>query len=230
MIINGRDISEFGGKVIDKNISPNKVNNFLNWNTVNPKLEDSRFDFKNVSITVLFKSGSEQSFLQSVSKITEMFRLGAEIKFKDIDWKYKCYIREKPDIERLNHNHMYKVIFECDSEFGYMDRSMGDSVSNNTQLRITNYGNYPTPAYINLVVKGTGSTLYVNGFNKNFTITNVKAGDIIVVSGITGEVTKNGKSCINDFWGWNLPMLPVGVTTIKTNINCDINVAYKERY
>ena len=146
MIINGIDISNFGGKVIDKLISPNRVNNALSWDTVNPQLIDSKFDFKNISITLFMKAETEQEFIGNVSKLTELFRLGATVKFADIPYSYKCYVRIVPDITRLNHKQEYKVIFDCDAEFGTVGGASTVTASNTLTMKVTNPGNYITPA------------------------------------------------------------------------------------
>ena len=230
MIINGIDISNFGGKVIDKLISPNRVTNTLSWDTVNPQLVDSKFDFKNISITILMKAETEQEFIGNISKLTELFRLGATVKFADIPHSYKCYVRTVPDITRLNHKQEYKVILECDAEFGTTGERFTTTASNTLTMKVTNPGNYITPARVVLTAREAGSNLYINGLVKNFTFTNVKVGDIIVVDGVTGEILRNGSIDINNFYGWNLPNLPIGDTTIKTNLRCDIEISYLARY
>lgn len=230
MIINGIDISNFGGKVIDKLISPNRVTNTLSWDTVNPQLVDSKFDFKNISITILMKAETEQEFIGNISKLTELFRLGATVKFADIPHSYKCYVRTVPDITRLNHKQEYKVILECDAEFGTTGERLTTTASNTLTMKVTNPGNYITPARVVLTAREAGSNLYINGLVKNFTFTNVKVGDIIVVDGVTGEILRNGSIDINNFYGWNLPNLPIGDTTIKTNLRCDIEISYLARY
>ena len=230
MIINGIDISTFGGKVLDKSISPNRVNNSLNWDAINPQLLESKFDYKEVSITLLINAESEEDAISKISKLSEMFRLGAEIKFKDISYYLKCFILSKPDVTRLNHRNQYQVIFDCESEFGYKQGFKTIQGKNTTALQLVNEGNYPTPVGITLVPKSNSANLYVNGFIKNFTLTNVKAGDTLGVDGVSGEVSCNGLANINNFWGWNLPMIQAGNVTIKTNVPCDITVVYNERY
>lgn len=230
MIINGIDISTFGGKVIDKSISPNRVNNSLNWDAINPQLLESKFDYKEVSITLLINANSEEDAIAKISKLSEMFRLGAEVKFKDIGYYLKCFILSKPDITRLNHRNQYQVIFDCESEFGYISSVKEVRGSNTTSLVVNNDGNYPTPVQVRLVPKSASANLYINGLIKNFTLTNVKAGDVLIVDGVTGEVSCNGNANINNFWGWNLPMIQTGNVTFKTNVACDITITFNERY
>ena len=230
MVINGIDISEFGGKVIDKLISPNKVNNSLSWDTINPQLIESKFEFKSISITLFLKAESEQDYIRNVSRLTEMLRLGANVKFKDVPYTYKCYVRNIPDITRLNHRQEYKIIFDCEAEFGTTGSTTVVSASNALAMSMTNIGNYITPARVMLTMKEAGANLYINGLVKNFTFTNVKVGDIIVVDGVNGDIMRNGVIDINNFYGWNLPMLPVGDTIIKTNLRCDMEISYLARY
>jgi len=230
MIINGKNISEYGGKVIDKHISPNGVNNSLNWDSINPKLLESKFDYKDVSITLRIDATSEQDAISKVAKLTEMFRLGADVKFKDLDYTLKCFILAKPDVERLNHKQQYKVIFDCKAEFGYVNDEVVFSGTDTKSLKVVNNGNYPTPVSVTIVPKVDSNNLYINGLIKDFTLTKVKTGDILVVNGITGEVSCNGNVNINNFWGWNLPMITTGEITFKTNIVCDITIRFNERY
>lgn len=230
MIINGIDISTFGGKVLDKSISPNRVNNSLNWDSINPQLLESKFDYKEVSITLLINADSEEDAIAKISKLSEMFRLGAEVKFNDISYYLKCFILSKPDVTRLNHRNQYQVIFDCESEFGYISSVKEVRGSNTTSLVVNNDGNYPTPVQVRLVPKSASANLYINGLIKNFTLTNVKAGDVLIVDGVTGEVSCNGSANINNFWGWNLPMIQTGNVTFKTNVACDITVTFNERY
>lgn len=230
MIINGIDISTFGGKVIDKSISPNRVNNSLNWDAINLQLLESKFDYKEVSITLLINADSEEDAVAKISKLSEMFRLGAEVKFNDISYYLKCFILSKPDVTRLNHRNQYQVIFDCESEFGYISSVKEVRGSNTTSLVVNNDGNYPTPVQVRLVPKSASANLYINGLIKNFTLTNVKAGDVLIVDGVTGEVSCNGSANINNFWGWNLPMIQTGNVTFKTNVACDITITFNERY
>ena len=230
MYINEIDIAEYGGKLLDRNISPNRVSQNYTWEYTldSPTFYGSALDFKDVLLYVLFEADREEVFLKNLGRVSEEFRHGAKVRFKNIDLEYTMYLTQKPDYERLN-NRFYKVSFVLDGNFGLGERKV-QSGTNVSRLTITNNGVYASPAVLTVKPRVYQSTLTIQGFEKTISLDKINANDVIIINAETGQITINGKAGISKYNSFYLPKAKVGTSTIQTSTASDITVVFSERY
>ena len=230
MYINEIDIAEYGGKLLDRNISPNRVSQNYTWEYTldSPTFYGSALDFKDVLLYVLFEADSEEVFLKNLGRVSEEFRHGAKVRFKNIDLEYTMYLTQKPDYDRLN-SRFYKVSFVLDGNFGLGERKV-QSGTNVSRLTITNNGVYASPAVLTVKPRVYQSTLTIQGFEKTISLDKINANDVIIINAETGQITINGKAGISKYNSFYLPKAKVGTSTIQTSTASDITVVFSERY
>lgn len=230
MQINKIDISTFNAKLIGRNISNNRMSSSYTWEYSfdRPTFYGSSLDFKDVQLTMLFRADNEETFLKNYGKISEMFRKGADVKFKDISYTYKMYLKQKAEYEKLNTKY-YKVEFTLDGDFG-LSSQKEFRVVEGTQLAVTNNGTYATPARVELTFVGTHLDFTVTGFEHSIRVKNVGSGKVFVIDGATGDIEYDGTNGIDKFSGWYLPKLPIGTTTLVCSEPCTMRVTFQERY
>ena len=230
MYINDIDISNYGGKLLDRNISPNRVSQNYTWEYTldSPTFYGSALDFKDILLYVLFEADSEEVFLKNLGRVSEEFRHGAKVRFKNIDLEYTMYLTQKPDYDRLN-SRFYKVSFVLDGNFGLGERKV-QSGTNVSRLTITNNGVYASPAVLTVKPRTYQSTLTIQGFEKTISLDKINANDVIIINAETGQITINGNAGISKYNSFYLPKAKVGTSTIQTSTASDITVVFSERY
>ena len=230
MYINDIDIKNYGGKLLDRNISPNRVSQNYTWEYTldSPTFYGSALDFKDVLLYVLFEADNEEVFLKNLGRVSEEFRHGALVRFKNIDLQYTMYLTQKPDYERLN-NRFYKVSFVLDGNFGLGERKV-QSGTNVSRLTITNNGVYASPALLTIKPKAYQSTLTIQGFEKTISLDKINANDTVVINAESGQITINGNAGISKYNSFYLPKAKVGTSTILVSTASDITVVFSERY
>lgn len=230
MYINDVDIKKYGGKLLDRNISPNRVSQNYTWEYTldSPTFYGSALDFKDVLLYVLFEADSEEIFLKNLGRVSEEFRHGALVRFKNIDLQYTMYLTQKPDYERLN-NRFYKVSFVLDGNFGLGERKV-ISGTNVSRLTVENNGVYASPALLTIKPRAYQSTLTIQGFEKTISLDKINANDIVIVDAESGQITINGNAGISKYNSFYLPKVKVGTSTILVSTASDITVVFSERY
>ena len=230
MYINDIDIKNYGGKLLDRNISPNRVSQNYTWEYTldSPTFYGSALDFKDVLLYVLFEADSEEIFLKNLGRVSEEFRHGAKVRFKNIDLEYTMYLTQKPDYDKLN-SRFYKVSFVLDGNFGLGERKV-QSGTNVSRLIITNNGVYASPAVLTVKPRIYQSTLTIQGFEKTISLDKINANDVIIINAETGQITINGNAGISKYNSFYLPKAKVGTSTIQTSTASDITVVFSERY
>lgn len=228
MLINNKDIQDFGGKLIYRNLSSNRVSQGATWDYFLDRPVDfgAGIEFKDVKLKVLVVAKSEDIFQRNLNKLSEEFRRGGVVKFKDLPYTYKMYLKQKPEYEKLNETN-YEVEFNLDSDFGISEKIFK---SGSNSITLTNKGTYATPVKMVINVPAMQSTFSVSGFAHTFTMKSIPQNATITIDSSTGEVSINGSRAIDKVTSFHLPKLTVGETTIKGSANCTINLEYYERY
>lgn len=228
MYVNDIDIREYGGTIIYRNLSSNRVSSGVKWDYVLDRPEEygSSVEFKDVKIDLILECDSETQFQYRLNKLAEAFRRGGEVKFKDLRYIYKMYLKTKPEYEKLTERH-YRVELNLDSDYGLSGLK---TASGTTSVSVSNMGNYRTPANIILVASSTLATMTINGFEHTIKLSNIPSGATVILDGLTGQIKVNGSNAIDKLTTFHLPYLPLGTSTISCSGASSINVGYYERY
>ena len=227
MYLNGIDIKQFGGKLIYRNISSNRVSSGVKWEYYmdRPESFGSAIEFKDVQLGLILTADDETMFQRNLNLLAEEFRKGGVVKFKDMPYTYTMYLKTKPEYDKLNQT-TYKVDLNLDGDFGLSDKK---TVSGGNSLSVVNNGVYKTPVVLNITLANGVTGFTINGFEHDFTMKGLPSGATVLIDTMNGVIKANGVNAIDKVESFHLPKLNVGESTIRTSSSCNMTIQFYER-
>lgn len=226
MLINGKNITEYGKTVKQwrVDIEPRKMDHDSEWPRGSPVpiFQAPEAMFKEFAITLMvYGSGREDirnrisNILADLTDITDLTLDGWEHGF--------CGILENAEIKELSDTSRNRF---QQLELQFTGYEHGDEVTAAATgvgtIQIDNPGNMVSPAILELTPTVGAASVEVTGLCRDgstgadlpVTIKNLTTGNKIVLNGITGLITENGKLKAGDVDMWELPTLLPGSNTI----------------
>lgn len=227
MYLNNIDIDQFGGKLIYRNISSNRVSSGVKWEYYmdRPEFFGSAIEFKDVQLGLIFTADNETIFQRNLNKLAEEFRKGGVVKFKDIPYTYSMYLKTKPEYDKLNQT-TYKVDLSLDGDFGLSELK---TVSGTDSVDVVNNGIYTTPVILTVELANGVTSFTMHGFEHTFSMSGLPSGATVIVNTMSGLVQVNGINAIDKVDSFHLPKLNVGDSTVWTSSSCNITIQFHER-
>ena len=227
MYLNDIDIKQFGGKLIYRNISSNRVSSGVKWEYYmdRPESFGSAIEFKDVQLGLILTADNETIFQRNLNLLAEEFRKGGVVKFKDMPYTYTMYLKTKPEYDKLNQT-TYKVDLNLDGDFGLSDRK---TVSGGNSLSVVNNGTYKTPVVLTVTLANGVTGFTINGFEHDFTMKGLPSGATVIIDTMNGVIKANGVNAIDKVESFHLPKLNVGESTIRTSSSCNMTIQFYER-
>lgn len=227
MYLNDIDIKQFGGKLIYRNISSNRVSSGVKWEYYmdRPESFGSAIEFKDVQLGLILTADNETIFQRNLNLLAEEFRKGGVVKFKDMPYTYTMYLKTKPEYDKLNQT-TYKVDLNLDGDFGLSDRK---TVSGGNSLSVVNGGIYKTPVVLTVTLANGVTGFTINGFEHDFTMKGLPSGATVIIDTMNGVIKANGVNAIDKVESFHLPKLNVGESTIRTSSSCNMTIQFYER-
>lgn len=227
MYLNDIDIKQFGGKLIYRNISSNRVSSGVKWEYYmdRPESFGSAIEFKDVQLGLILTADDETMFQRNLNLLAEEFRKGGVVKFKDMPYTYTMYLKTKPEYDKLNQT-TYKVDLNLDGDFGLSDKK---TVSGGNSLSVVNSGVYKTPVVLNITLANGVTGFTINGFEHDFTMKGLPSGATVLIDTMNGVIKANGVNAIDKVESFHLPKLNVGESTIRTSSSCNMTIQFYER-
>ena len=227
MYLNDIDIKQFGGKLIYRNISSNRVSSGVKWEYYmdRPESFGSAIEFKDFQLGLILTADNETIFQRNLNLLAEEFRKGGVVKFKDMPYTYTMYLKTKPEYDKLNQT-TYKVDLNLDGDFGLSDRK---TVSGGNNLSVVNNGVYKTPVVLTVTLANGVTGFTINGFEHDFTMKELPSGATVVIDTMNGVIKANGVNAIDKVESFHLPKLNVGESTIRTSSSCNMTIQFYER-
>lgn len=232
--INSKDISTYGGKMLDKMIGSNLVNSQCVWDSGidMPYPLESSLDYKRVYISVLFEGMTDDQFFRTQGRLTDLFRAGAVVVFSDIQLTYTCWLEDSFDVERLG-NGAFRLNMNVINDFG-KSVLKSSTFTNSRYFTIDNQGLYATPARITITVPNLvqpPNILEVKGMHVDWGIERTtRNGAVVVVDTEKGTVTIDGVNGMKQYIGYEFPKLKAGENNFELSQACNVTIEYKERY
>ena len=224
MYLNDIDIKQFGGKLIYRNISSNRVSSGVKWEYYmdRPESFGSAIEFKDVQLGLILTADNETIFQRNLNLLAEEFRKGGVVRFKDMPYTYTMYLKTKPEYDKLNQT-TYKVDLNLDGDFGLSDRKTVSGLS------VVNNGVYKTPVVLTVTLANGVTGFTINGFEHDFTMKGLPSGATVVIDTMNGVIKANGVNAIDKVESFHLPKLNVGESTIRTSSSCNMTIQFYER-
>lgn len=246
MKINGWDISEAGAT--QWNVTPgfHSISNDSEWSRGSPEpvMFKNEIGFKPLQVSLLVKADrNRQAILHQCSEILAHLQEPAELELDYFDHKFYGILKKHSFVENalgipwVKYNRAGRLILEFEGyEFSEEEVKIG---SGTTEIAITNPGNIPTPAIIEITPQVGVASIMLTGICRDpntgedfsVTISNLETGKTVVLDGESGLFTQDGELKAGDIEIWGIPSLLPGENKITVNSDrMDIVVRYRPRF
>lgn len=225
MLINGKNITSHNAKQWRVYIGNREVKNDSEWvrGSPLPFFYGNTAGFKEFTITLMVYGADREDIQHNISDILADLLEPADMILDGYDHKFYGILNKYSVKEHSNHSrHRFQSLELQFSGYEYGEE-MSVSVSSVASATITNTGNVISPAILELTptigaasIKVTGICRdIVSGADLPVTINELTTGNKIILDGVTGLVTENGKLKAADVDMWALPTLLPGANTIN---------------
>lgn len=232
MLINNINITNFKARLMERNISHSNIevsNEWLNGAispVINPKLT-YKYKKLNFTLDIICKNADELEEVKS--KLIKELTLST-IKFSDIQYYYTGFLSEEPELTYVTKgNEIIKYTLLVIAEKEEVTEPI--SLINNS-FTINVNGDYYSPAIVEITPTQSMINLEITGLGEDsIVIKNLNRDEKIILDGISGSVTVNGKNKFADTDLWNFPYLSPGANTITFSKNYFTGIIkYKPRF
>lgn len=231
MLINSINISNFKGKLMERNIKSAEFEVKNEWiiNSLNPLIQN-KFGYKyktlNMKMDLLCDNANELEIMKS--NIIKQLATST-IKFDDIDYYYRGFTVSEPSFQYImKGNEILEVTMLVIAEKPQLTETMNRI----TTKTINVPGNTETPAIVEITPSVTIADIVLTGLSDEpMTIRILTGGKKVIIDGEEGTVTVDGVNKFNDTDMWEFPRLKPGANTITVSRNnVDINIKFKPRF
>jgi phage-related protein len=236
MLIDIYDIlTTYNAKLLKKDIQSSEIVVYDDWlrNALNPLYIGKQIQYKIIKLQILVADTTDNACLLDISNLLSLLAAAGTvtIKFDDIDFYYDCTIL-RTDHKRLVTAGYFELNIELKSGYGYtaeVTEVMDTVLTHN----ITNPGNLPSPAILEITVPDDTEELTISGFGimNDIILYNLQKDVPRIVDGELGIVLENGANAFSAITMWAFPVLQPGLNTISVSSSaCLINIYYKPKY
>lgn len=228
MLVNNIDIANFKSILLKKTIQTSEIIIYDDWlrQAITPLYIGKQEKYKQVKLQLLIEDIDDENCLNDISNLVKQFEK-CVIKFEDLSFYYDCVIVNK------NHERKTSSFYLLDVELkGFAYKSELIEVANRILSKTINVpGNLEIPAIIEITTSIDMIDIAITGLGEPFIISNLLAGQKVIVNGEDCTVTENGVNKFADFDGWGFPRLIPGSNVITFDkVSTDINIKYKPRW
>lgn len=242
MLINSKDISDYGCTMLHRNIYPVDVITVEDWleGAIQPVFVRQQDSFKKLEVVLLLEAESENDAQLQLSELTALAKR-CTVEFDDIDdMSYNCTL-QTITTERITKK-VFNVNISWQSGYavGKLVKILSPDIKDG-KLDIKHKGTAPSALIFELVpIASTIVQVKVGGLTEDgFTIRNVPFGKKLVIDSEKGTIelvdTADGTAipaidCYDDCW--EMPKLKPGLNTVTFDFTTgyNINIYYKPAY
>ena len=230
MLINGKDIAEFGGKVLSYTALPAQKDytyEFLNDNALTPvRVRNSKRKFKVITLEIEIWADTEWQFDIYTGKLTSELT-DCEMVMDDRESViYQGHIQSVPEIEMITSASgklAYEIYAIC------LGKEVSYTFTDSITIQVT--GNSETPAILELTSNVNMQDLQITGLTKKPIIINSFLRDLpLIIDGDKCLVTQNGQNMFSNCNMWQFPTLIPGTVKVELSTSCNAVLKYKPRY
>jgi phage-related protein len=226
--INHNHISEYGAKLLDRQISLSeiKLDSFWPDGSISPCVsKDVKYRYKTLTVDIEFHGTPAQIEMNKGIALKDMSI--STIKFDAIDHYYSGFVSgtniktKVPGFEVVTVTML--VIEHEDEIISHFNRSLSATIQLNS--------NATTPVILEITPAADLASAAITGLGEDISIYNLTTGQSIIIDGEKGTVTENGQNKYPDYDSWGFPKLVPGENIITVdNQNLDIAIKYKPRW
>ncbi len=228
MIINSKDIKEFGATLLDYDIENSEIVNYDDWldGSFTPDTHRQLFQFSYITCNFLIEQKNTDLAEIMISNFIK-YSSKAILDIECLSRKYKGVI------EDVTKEKITRGIFELELKWKteYSFKEEPKFILDGRTGSIFVPGNTETPVIVEIAPTLNLIDLTIQGLGDNILLKNLTKEKIIIIDGEKGEVSEEGKNKYMDYDSWGFPYLSPGENKInvdKDNVNIKIN--YKSRW
>lgn len=213
MIINGKDIREYGAKQLTVEIKPPKIRPSYEMLTkaLLPVEYDTDIPLGSIKLTIYFREKNRMLLARTLSSFMEQFAQSCVIgQIKGYKGSWKGFLTESNYQKTLVQE---KKILELTLDGYFFDDEETVIFDGKTSGRLFVQGSRKTPATIEITAKAALTNYKITLNGDDYTIQRLEAGKTIIIDG-KGKVTLDGESAFDVVDLWEFPRLETGENAV----------------
>jgi len=228
MLINNRDIEEFGATLLDYEIENSEIITYDDWldGSFTPETHRQEFKFSYMNCEFLINQKSDDLAEVAMSNFLK-HSSSAILDIECLSRKYKGVI-ESVEKEQITRG-VYELIVKWKCEYSFEDESEVTLTDRTANIHVP--GNMKTPAIVEITPTLNLIDLSIKGLGEDILLKNLTADKKIIIDGKKGEVTESGVNKYKDYDSWGFPYLNPGNNNVSINKdNINMKIRYKPRW
>lgn len=232
MMINDYDVAEFGGR--QWNVTPGftSAKNNSEWvaGAPTPYLTDSWLQMATLKVAILVKGRGRDEILLRCSDLIAQLTAPVSILLDGFTRQFMGTV-SKWSLTESSRRRFHLLTIEASGYWEDIEEYKKTlQLTSGTAARVNNPGNARTPVRIELTAAAAAQLLSVTGAGATITVSDVDAGDVIVLDGVTGLFTINA-SVDARITAWELPTLAPGDCEVTVSgADAAAVITYRPRY
>lgn len=226
MIINNKNITQYGAKLLRRVIQPTSISYDLL--TPDTSLVDivgkRKYGLKNLQIQLEFYGERSQVELNKSRLIGEILNEPV-IQFNNIPNRvYRGYVET---LSVINQNYIFETL-----ELSILVSESSKTIESEfeKEIEIILSSTMETPAILEITPKADLNSITIDGFEDFIKLNNLKKGKPVIIDGQSLLVTEDGQNKFKDYDSWGFPKLKVGSNKITVTGNVHNKITYNPRW
>ena len=228
MFINDTPISDFGGKLLSRKISPPdiEITSFWPKKVLRPFISKIiGYYYKRLDLEIEL-SGTPTQIEINKSRLIQALT-SASVSFKKLGHIYTGVIAGAGIGDQVNG---YEVV-EVEMLVYQHENPQEVEINRTLEGIIHLHSNHETPAAIEILPSANVASLTITGLGRDIILSNLTAGKLVIIDGENGLVTEDGLNKWPDYDSWGFPRLTPGENIIQlSDTTLDITVRYSPRW
>ena len=236
MLINNKNIADYGIEILDKKVNTSSFSTTKNWSNqaLTPILINKKFTYGSMELTLLISCKLEKDI--KTTKSNFIMNISESI-IKDDDFYYKVTLNSVADGEevfknKLNGMYCEKFSINLIIDEKYKEEIIKDITLSNNKFIINVEGNTETPCILEIVPSQAMVDLVIQGVTENpIKVNDISINSSLVINGEDEIITLNGANKFSDSDMWAFPVLKPGENEITFSKNYfNGKIKYKPRF
>ena len=218
------DVSTLHGKQHTVTFSHSQIQNESEWTAGSavPFFDRNHIGFKEWTVTVVVKDSGREAIIEDCSNILALLIGPVDLTLDGFSHHFRGILKNHDRKENAQRRyHMLELTFEG-YEYGTPVVVTGSGAS---QLTVSNPGNLPSPCQIEITPTVGVASIILHGICRDsstgedlpVTVSNLETGKTVILDGLTGLITQEGRQKGMDVTIWALPVMQPGENIVTVN-------------
>ena len=227
MKVNGIDIRKYDARQLTVDVQPPDINVNYEWITkaLYPEEFETDITMGHLKLSVYFRGQDRNKIMRTASEFMQNFTKACELELDGYKGTYKGYMTSN-EYEKKSVKNRYVINLEFDGFF--YDDQLDLVFDGKKTATVYNAGTRSAPCTIEIYAKSALTNYEITGLSKeSIVVEALEAGKTMIIDGIRGIVTVDGKNAFNRVNMWEFPRMATGEITLGFSSDAaKINVKY----